>query len=123
MKIFETKQHCFDHYLQKQKSEILDYALQCFDKIKQLNSELAAAHARIAELERCVVMGGDGKPIKLGEERFVMGGDLTVKSFFADQIYKDVRGAVPVVANADETERWYVDCTYSSPDSVPEGDK
>lgn len=121
MKIFETKQHCFDHYLQKQKSEILDYALQCFDKIKQLNSELAAAHARIAELERCVVMGGDGKPIAVGDTVW-RRSKLTYDTYeFVVRSIKQLSKET-IVRGTDGSAHFASEC-YSSPDSVTEGDK
>lgn len=38
------------------------------DRVDKLTAELATATARIAELEKCCVIGGDGKPIVLANE-------------------------------------------------------
>lgn len=80
-----------------------------FDDLKYLED-------RIAELERCVVMGGDGKPIAVGDEMKTRRGKLiTVQSIRKDH----------------QTGQYYIYDGFgfrsakslkqvSSPDSVPE---
>lgn len=87
----------------------------------ELREQLTAAHARIAELERCVVMGGDGKPITVGEYKFPVTDDAPL-SIRVKSIFKDEYGAVIIETDVDGYSPNPKEL-YSSPDSVPEGDK
>lgn len=83
------------------------------EEIKQLK-------ARIAELERCVVMGGDGKPIEFGGKTYVRSPYTgKVKELDVDRLVI-VSSSRTIVGN-DFPYR-PSDC-YSSPEDVPEGGK
>jgi len=77
-------------------------------------------NARIAELERCVVMGVDG-PIELGQERWHWNDDAKQKESFIVESYTALLLG-DTYLNPD-TICIEPDRTYSSPDQVPEGGK
>lgn len=97
---------------------------------KRQASELAAAHARIAELERCVVMGGDGKPIAAGDIKsgwsygqIVTGPVRSISHEEGGLVSVCIR--CKIETNPISTLYHYFSpaAVYSSPDSVPEGGK
>lgn len=103
--------------------------------IEELQSELAAAHARISELERCVVMGGDGKPIGIGSKGYVRAYNRNAVIETLPGEVLDMHSYIDARDNEQDTilqvflPHW-VSCYqvtssqfYSSADSVPEGDK
>lgn len=93
-----------------------------YDGLDQITilEELYALKDRIAELERCVVMGGDGKPIAVGDTIHFWSVVWEQSCHcLVESISKDEKGYY--INNYPR--RLYVKDCYSSPDSVPEGGK
>lgn len=93
--------------------------------IEELQSELAAANARIAELERCCVMGGDGKPIDRGEVKYFIDASGNMTSASVTGEFRTEECGKVAVRLASGIFSYWMRCSdlYSSPESVPEGVK
>jgi len=100
------------------------------DDLECLEQAIESQDARIAELERCVVMGGDGKPIGYKSVVFTRdSGD--VYQGHVDQIYETAYGELYLSVFVHQGEapsakvriKKPVKSCYSSPDQVPEGGK
>lgn len=91
----------------------------------RIESQLSAANARIAELERCCVMGGDGKPIDRGEVKYFIDafGNMTSASVTGE--FRTEECGKVAVRLASGIFSYWMRCSdlYSSPESVPEGVK
>lgn len=94
-------------------SDLTSIPASVFEDLKYLEDH-------IADLERCVVMGGDGKPLRIGNKAYYWSEchekacEVPINSM--EKVgRKDCINRYPHQLNAS-------DC-YSSPDSVPEGDK
>lgn len=90
--------------------------------------EILSLKARIAELERCVVMGGDGKPIGLRKIKYMYD---PIEGKVVEFVVVGIKYIPKHGTLGDHTLIYSHNlgpmCTsedcYSSPDSVPEGDK
>lgn len=90
--------------------------------------EIQSLKARIAELERCVVLGGDGKPIAVGDPIFVSElhtarTGARVLSLYRQRSISGHEPCVEVIYDNGMKEGIEAIFCYSSPDSVPEGNK
>ena len=95
--------------------------IKMLETIGRLQSELDTVNARISELEAACVMGGDGKPIELGQERWYWNDYAKKKESFIVESYTAMLLG-DTYLNPD-TICIEPDRTYSSPEDVPEGGK
>lgn len=103
------------------------------DIISVLEHKLEAANARISELEAACVMGGDGKPIGLGQRKymydpwskkpigFTVSGIKFVELNTTDENCTVVIKEKIIVCSPDHGPMCGPSDCYSDPDSVPQG--
>lgn len=97
---------------------------------KSKDEIIAELESRIAELERCVVMGGDGKPIAAGDIKsgwsygqIVTGPVRAISHEEGGLVSVCIRCKVETEPISTLYHYFSPPAVYSSPDSVPEGDK
>lgn len=95
----------------------------CHEYVRHLESELATANERIKSLESCVVLGGDGMPIKQGNPIFVRYPNGMAARTVVSIGNLSLTNAVGVhTGNSSDTVDYVLPSyCFSSPDAVPEG--
>ncbi|MEQ8636872.1 hypothetical protein [Gimesia maris] len=88
------------------------------DAIKRVDARIKSLETELSEYKRCCVMGGDGKPIGIGDRRYFRDGHGKIEPL--DVLTIDVQEYNELMVNDGKFEcepQWL----YSSPEDVPGG--